>query len=121
MTRLPALFVAVSLGIMIALQPGLNAEVARRFGSPVGAAFLSISTSFALCAIYILATRQGFPISALPSLPWYLLPQVYRADRDAYIARCGGFRVGGYLELIRRFGLTPVDAPVHPLARDRQT
>ena len=72
MTRLPALFIAVSLGIMIALQPGLNADVARRFGSPVGAAFLSISISFTLCAIYILATRQGFPISALPSLPWYL-------------------------------------------------
>ncbi len=72
MTRLPALFVAVSLGIMIALQPGLNADVARRFGSPVGAAFLSISISFALCAVYILATRQGFPLAALPSLPWYL-------------------------------------------------
>lgn len=72
LTRLPALFVAVSLGIMIALQPGLNADVARRLGTPVGAAFLSISTSFTLCAIYILATRQGFPISALPSLPWYL-------------------------------------------------
>ena len=72
MTRLPALFIAVSLGIMIALQPGLNAEVARRLGTPVGAAFLSISTSFTLCAIYILATRQGFPIAALPSLPWYL-------------------------------------------------
>ncbi len=56
----------------------------------------------------------------LPSLPWYLLARVYQADRDAYIARCGGFRLGGYLELVRRFGLTPVDAPVHPLHQDRQ-
>ncbi len=56
----------------------------------------------------------------LPLLPWYLLAKVYKADRDAYIARCGGFRIGGYTELIRRFGLTPVDAPVHPLAQDRK-
>lgn len=56
----------------------------------------------------------------LPGLPWYLLKRVYQADRDAYIARCGGFRLGGYLELARRFGLTPVDAPVHPLHQDRQ-
>ena len=51
----------------------------------------------------------------LPSLPWYLVAKVYRADRDAYLARCGGFHIGGYAELIRRYGLTPVDAPVHPL------
>ncbi len=56
----------------------------------------------------------------MPGLPWYLLARVYRTDRDAYIARCGGFRLGGYLELVRRFGLTPVDAPVHPLHQDRQ-
>jgi fatty acid desaturase len=56
----------------------------------------------------------------LPALPWYLLPRVYRADRDAYLARCGGFRIGGYGELAWRFGSTPVDAPVHPMARDRQ-
>ena len=56
----------------------------------------------------------------LPTLPWYLLARVYHTDRDAYIARCGGFRLGGYLELARRFGLTPVDAPVHPLHQDRQ-
>ena len=72
MSRLPALLIAVSLGIMIALQPGLNADVARRLGTPVGAAFLSISISFTLCAAYVLATRQGFPIATLPTLPWYL-------------------------------------------------
>ena len=52
----------------------------------------------------------------LPGLPWYLLARVYWADRDAYLARCGGFRIAGYTELVRRFGLTPVDAPVHPTA-----
>ncbi len=72
MSRLPALLIAVSLGLMVALQPGLNADVARRLGNPVAAAFLSISVSFGLSAIYLLVTRQGLPISALATLPWYL-------------------------------------------------
>ncbi|WBR99987.1 fatty acid desaturase [Pseudoduganella sp. SL102] len=50
----------------------------------------------------------------LPSLPWYLLPRVYRARRAAYQARSGGFHVQGYAGLMRRYGLRPVDAPVHP-------
>lgn len=49
-----------------------------------------------------------------PSLPWYLLPRVYRARRSGYIARSGGFYVQGYLALMRQFGFRPVDAPVHP-------
>ena len=56
----------------------------------------------------------------LPGLPWYLLARVYRADRDAYLARCGGFHIPGYVDLMRRFGFTPVDAPVHPLRQDHK-
>ena len=55
----------------------------------------------------------------LPSLPWYLLARVYWANRDDYLARCGGFRIDGYGALMRRFGFTPVDAPVHPAAGDQ--
>lgn len=50
----------------------------------------------------------------LPSLPWYLLPRVYRARRAAYNARSGGFQIDGYGELMRRYGFHPIDAPVHP-------
>lgn len=50
----------------------------------------------------------------LPSLPWYLLPRVYAARREAYNARSGGFQIDGYGELMRRFGFRPIDAPVHP-------
>lgn len=50
----------------------------------------------------------------LPSLPWYLLPRVYAARREAYNARSGGFQVNGYGELMRRYGFRPIDAPVHP-------
>jgi fatty acid desaturase len=50
----------------------------------------------------------------LPSLPWYLLPRVYRARRATYNARSGGFHVNGYGELMRRYGFRAIDAPVHP-------
>lgn len=53
-----------------------------------------------------------------PSLPWYLLPRVFHARRDGYIARSGGFHVRGYGALMRQFGFKPVDAPVHPHGRD---
>lgn len=53
-----------------------------------------------------------------PSLPWYLLPRVFRARREGYIARSGGFHVRGYGQLMRQFGFKPVDAPVHPHGRD---
>jgi hypothetical protein len=42
LSRLSYLLAAVALGAIVAFQPGLNAEVARRLGTPVGAAFVSI-------------------------------------------------------------------------------
>ena len=72
MSRLPYLLAAVALGAIVAFQPGLNAEVARRLGTSVGAAFVSILIAFGLSAAYLLVTRQTFPVSALASLPPYL-------------------------------------------------
>lgn len=50
----------------------------------------------------------------LPNLPWFYLPRVYRARREQWQARSGGFVVRGYGELLRRHGLRPVDSPQHP-------
>jgi len=52
----------------------------------------------------------------LPKLPWYFLPRVYRARRDAWLARSGGYLVKGYGELARRYALQVVDSPQHPFA-----
>jgi transporter family-2 protein len=71
-TKFPYILAAIGLGGLIALQPALNADVARRIGTPVGATFLSILVSFSLSAIYMLAMRQTLPLAALPTLPWYL-------------------------------------------------
>jgi fatty acid desaturase len=55
----------------------------------------------------------------LPQLPWYLIPQVYQEHREAYLRRCNGFLLHGYLELARRYGFKPIDEPWHPLAPRR--
>ncbi|NWB87598.1 MULTISPECIES: fatty acid desaturase [Pseudomonas] len=52
----------------------------------------------------------------LPKLPWYFLPRVYYARRDAWLARSGGYLVKGYGELARRHALQVVDSPRHPFA-----
>ena len=51
----------------------------------------------------------------LPHLPWYLLARVYKEDRAGYLQRCNGFLLHGYLNLMRRYGVTPIDEPQHPL------
>ncbi|MFJ7796673.1 fatty acid desaturase [Pseudomonas sp. NPDC096950] len=50
----------------------------------------------------------------LPSLPWYDLPKAYRARREQWLARSGGFLVQGYGELWRRHGVRAIDSPQHP-------
>jgi len=52
----------------------------------------------------------------VPGLPWFYLPQVYRARREQWQARSGGFLVRGYGELLRQHGLRPVDSPRHPFS-----
>ncbi|HTR12149.1 MAG TPA: fatty acid desaturase [Roseiarcus sp.] len=47
-------------------------------------------------------------------IPWYLLPKFYRLNRAALIARNGGLVYRSYLDVARRYLLSPHDAPVHP-------
>jgi fatty acid desaturase len=51
---------------------------------------------------------------AHPGLAWYRIPAAYRADRDGYLQRNGGFLVKGYGRLLWRHALRPVDSPIHP-------
>ena len=45
--------------------------------------------------------------------------QFYLAHRADVLMRNGGFVIPGYLSLIHRYGVTPVDSPIHPLPADR--
>ena len=50
----------------------------------------------------------------LPGLPWFHLPRAYRMRRDDYRRKCGGFVIGGYASLFRRYAWRATDAPAHP-------
>ena len=49
-----------------------------------------------------------------PGEPWYRLPRLYASQRDAVLARNGGYVFAGYLGVARRHLLAPKDLPVHP-------
>ncbi len=49
---------------------------------------------------------------AYPEVPWYKIPGLYAADREAWHAGNGGFVLPGYLYLIRNFAWRTVDHPV---------
>jgi transporter family-2 protein len=70
--RLPFILAAIAMGGLLSLQPGLNAEVARRIGSPFGAGAISIFISFVLAMALTLASRQAAAWGAALSMPWYL-------------------------------------------------
>jgi fatty acid desaturase len=52
-----------------------------------------------------------------PRVPWYRLPQLYRANRERYLGVNGGYRYRSYGEIVRRYLWTPKDPVVHPLMR----
>ena len=49
-----------------------------------------------------------------PSIPWYDLPRVYRAERQRVLADNGGFLFAGYSDIVRRFLWREKDSPLHP-------
>ncbi|WP_020181427.1 fatty acid desaturase [Methylopila sp. M107] len=54
-----------------------------------------------------------------PTVPWYRLPALYRAERAALVARNGGLVYRGYADVARRFLFRPHDAALHPAETDR--
>lgn len=55
-----------------------------------------------------------------PNIPWYRLPGIYQAHRDAVLAHNGGLLYRGYADVFRRFFLKRHDQPVHPTGRAPQ-
>ncbi len=54
---------------------------------------------------------------AWPEMPWWRIPGVYRQYRDMMVAANGGLVYDGYLDVARRFWLTPHDKVLHPFGR----
>ena len=71
-SRLPLIIIAVLLGVIFAWQTPINAEAARRLGSPVLAGVLSISLSLVLVVTFALMTVRAKPDwSEIASAPWW--------------------------------------------------
>ncbi|PZQ85063.1 MAG: fatty acid desaturase [Ancylobacter novellus] len=51
-----------------------------------------------------------------PHVPWYELPGLYRAEREALVNHNGGLVYAGYVDVARRFFLRAHDNPRHPKA-----
>jgi fatty acid desaturase len=54
-----------------------------------------------------------------PAMPWYQLPEFYRRNREAMIARNGGLLYNGYFDVARRYLLRPHDRLLHPFSAKR--
>jgi fatty acid desaturase len=52
-----------------------------------------------------------------PRVPWYRLPELYRANRARYLGVNEGYRYGSYLEIFGRYLLRAKDPVPHPLLR----
>jgi transporter family-2 protein len=63
---------AVVIGGVLTLQPGLNADVARRLGNPFGAGLISILVSFIVLIAIVFGSRQPVAWSGALTMPWYL-------------------------------------------------
>ena len=72
MSKLPYILTAIAIGGALTIQPGLNAEVARRLGNPLGAGMVSVFVSFIVSFALVFGSRQNVAWGALLSLPWYL-------------------------------------------------
>jgi transporter family-2 protein len=72
LSKLPYILTAIAIGGVLTIQPGLNAEVARRLGNPLGAGMVSVFVSFVVSFALVFGSRQNVAWGALLSLPWYL-------------------------------------------------
>ena len=52
-----------------------------------------------------------------PSVPWYRIPAIYRAERQRYLARSGDYRYVSYWDVIRRYFFRPKEPVLWPLDR----
>ncbi|WP_413876450.1 fatty acid desaturase [Albidovulum sp.] len=50
-----------------------------------------------------------------PRLPWYRLPALYAAEREAFLERNHGYSYASYGEIFRRYFLSAKDPVPHPL------
>lgn len=99
--------------------PGLSLTLLRSFAEHRPAAGQSERSAIVeagpLTRLLFLNNNLHALHHARPDLPWYALPAAWRTDRKTVLQGNGSYLfAGGYLEIARRFALTPKDPPVRP-------
>jgi len=105
--------------IILFAWPGLSLSLLRSFAEHRPAARQGARSAIVeagpLFRLLFLNNNLHALHHARPGLPWYALPAVWRRDHAAILQTSGAcLFAGGYLEIARRFALTPKDLPVHP-------
>lgn len=73
LTKIPLILVCVVLGVFLTWQGPVNAEAARRLGSPALAAVLSLTMSVVLVVVFALLTVREMPgWSQVTAAPWWI-------------------------------------------------
>lgn len=110
--------------LLLFVYPGLSLTLLRSFAEHRAAADPDHRTAIVegspLLALLFLNNNLHLLHHTRPSLPWYRLPAVYATQRQTLAKRNAGLVYAGYGEVARRFLVTKVDDPAHPVMAGRR-
>lgn len=104
-------------GLLIA-YPGLSLTMLRSFlehqADPDPAKRTVVVKSGKVMGLLFLNNNLHALHHEQPALPWYRLPAEYDRRSEEILERNGGYFYRGYLDIVRRFLLSPKTHPRHP-------
>lgn len=104
--------------ILLMAYPGMSLTMLRSFlehqVDPEPARRTVIVESSGLIGLLFLNNNLHALHHEQPAMPWYRLPGVYASQSNEILARNGGYYYPGYLNIIRRYLLSPKTHPRHP-------
>jgi len=106
--------------ILLYAYPGLSLTLLRSYAEhraalPVAERIATVRTNLVMAFLYTFNNLHALH-HAEPTTPWYRRPARYRLRQAELDRGNGGYVIGGYGELFRRYLLTGKEPPVHPLA-----
>lgn len=101
--------------VLLFVYPGLSLTLLRSFAEHIaaddpGSRTVTVEAGPFFSLLFLNNNLHALH-HARPELPWYALPALGRTEPRPAL------RYAGYGEIVRRFLLRPIHAPVHPLAR----
>ncbi|GLK86186.1 fatty acid desaturase [Ancylobacter defluvii] len=107
--------------VLLFLYPGTALQMVRSFAEHKAESEVSRRTAIVenspVLGLLFLNNNLHAVHHTHPTLPWYRLPDHYRANRAAVLEGNGGLLYRGYGDVFRRFLVRPHDQPEHPHGR----